>query len=256
MLSGYRIGFESVCASNKFVTSSAAGSIELFQQCRSIKSGKGTTYIYGFYEANGQNDTSLARVDGGTSAPGYFTDKGLALLNKMDDIGVYVNLNGVSNALVTADGDFIKGMLYTQNGVLQLDVEADEGYHLPEYFVVTIDDVAYSVSSAGEEMNSGIYFDAELGALMIQNTIFTDGSLIKLKIACESDETEVEINIDDIEEKDESKEENESTRVEETPEVEDNIIVGDNAGEEGNHGVGNGVGTEQNSPEVQQISDE
>ena len=57
-----------IYASDRFVAANAsarAGSFSMFAGCEKIVGGNGTTYEY--------DTVALARIDGGTSAPGYFT---------------------------------------------------------------------------------------------------------------------------------------------------------------------------------------
>ena len=59
---------KTIYASNKFNTDAVTSSTEMFYDCTSLVGGAGTRY-----DAN-HVDKTYARIDGGTSRPGYFTD--------------------------------------------------------------------------------------------------------------------------------------------------------------------------------------
>lgn len=141
----------------------------------------------------------------------YIYRHGLDVKAASKAVGVSVDLTGVTNALVTANGDFISGTLDTVDGVLLLDFEADEGYLLPEYITICIDSTPYPVSTTGGEITDGIYFDIESGSLYIPANLLTDGSLVSLTIEA----------VEDVpEEKPESSEEGEDPAEEESTEPE------------------------------------
>lgn len=120
-------------------------------------------------------------------------------------VGVSVDLGGVTNALVTANGDFIRDMLYTEDGVLTLDIEADQDYLLPEYITVIVDGTPYPVSTTGE-MTDGIYFDKfdwEGGSLYIPAELLSDGSVVALTIECVEDVPEEEPEESEVTEEEE-----------------------------------------------------
>ena len=74
-------------ASDRFVTTAVTSSVDMFTGCTSLVGGRGTTY------SSSNADKTRARIDGGTSAPGYFTDP-----------------DAVSNdiyAVLYADGDLV-----------------------------------------------------------------------------------------------------------------------------------------------------
>ena len=60
---------KTIYASNKFNTDAVTSSTEMFYDCTSLVGGAGTRY-----DAN-HVDKTYARIDGGTSNPGYFTSK-------------------------------------------------------------------------------------------------------------------------------------------------------------------------------------
>ena len=59
---------KTIYVGNKFNTTKVNDSSNMFQECTSLVGGAGTTY-----DAN-HTDKEYARIDGGTSNPGYFTD--------------------------------------------------------------------------------------------------------------------------------------------------------------------------------------
>ena len=60
---------KTIYASNKFNTDAVTSSIEMFTHSTNLVGGSGTTYNSSY------TDKTYARIDGGTSNPGYFTSK-------------------------------------------------------------------------------------------------------------------------------------------------------------------------------------
>ncbi len=60
---------KTIYASSKFNTDTVTSSTEMFYQCTSLVGGSGTKY------SSSHIDKTYARIDGGTSSPGYFTAK-------------------------------------------------------------------------------------------------------------------------------------------------------------------------------------
>ena len=58
-----------IYVSSAFNTNSVTNSLDMFNECTSLKGGEGTAYD------SDKIDKTYARIDGGTSAPGYFTEK-------------------------------------------------------------------------------------------------------------------------------------------------------------------------------------
>ncbi|MBR6079621.1 MAG: DUF285 domain-containing protein [Treponema sp.] len=58
-----------IYVSSAFNTNSVASSLDMFNKCERLKGGEGTAYD------SDKTDKTYARIDGGTSAPGYFTEK-------------------------------------------------------------------------------------------------------------------------------------------------------------------------------------
>lgn len=60
---------KTIYTSNKFSTNSVAMSTDMFKEATNLVGGSGTKYD------STKTDKTYARVDGGTSNPGYFTAK-------------------------------------------------------------------------------------------------------------------------------------------------------------------------------------
>ena len=60
---------KTIYVSDKFLTTAVTNSTDMFTGCTNLVGGKGTVY-----DANNV-DKTYARIDGGTSSPGYFTEK-------------------------------------------------------------------------------------------------------------------------------------------------------------------------------------
>ena len=59
---------KTIYASDKFVTTKVTSSTNMFRSCSKLTGGQGTKYDSNYI------DKTYARIDGGTSSPGYFTD--------------------------------------------------------------------------------------------------------------------------------------------------------------------------------------
>ena len=60
---------KTIYVSSKFNTSSVSNSSDMFKNCTSLVGGQGTVYN------SSKINKTYARIDGGTSSPGYFTGK-------------------------------------------------------------------------------------------------------------------------------------------------------------------------------------
>ena len=65
----YMTNLKTIYASSKFVTTSVTSSTSMFEKSTNLVGGAGTTYNSSYV------DKTYARIDGGTSNPGYFTEK-------------------------------------------------------------------------------------------------------------------------------------------------------------------------------------
>ena len=65
---GNNSALKTIYVSDKFITNNASTSGNMFLNCTSLVGGSGTTYNSSYI------DKTYARIDGGTSNPGYFTD--------------------------------------------------------------------------------------------------------------------------------------------------------------------------------------
>lgn len=69
---------------------------------------------------------------------------------------------------------------WTDNEPLVIDICADEGFSMPEFFILRINDVEYTVSAAGEGNPEGITYDPDSGKLSIAPTLIKDGDTFAL----------------------------------------------------------------------------
>ena len=69
---------------------------------------------------------------------------------------------------------------WTDNEPLVIDICADEGFSMPEFFILRINDVEYTVSTAGEGNPEGITYDPEAGKLSIAPSLIKDGDTFAL----------------------------------------------------------------------------
>ncbi len=69
---------------------------------------------------------------------------------------------------------------WTDNEPLVIDICADEGFSMPEFFILRINDVEYTVSVAGEGNPEGITYDPEAGKLSIAPSLIKDGDTFAL----------------------------------------------------------------------------
>lgn len=69
---------------------------------------------------------------------------------------------------------------WTDNEPLVIDICADEGFSMPEFFILRINDVEYTVSVAGEGNPEGITYDPDSGKLSIAPTLINDGDTFAL----------------------------------------------------------------------------
>ena len=69
---------------------------------------------------------------------------------------------------------------WTDNEPLVIDICADEGFSMPEFFILRINDVEYTVSTAGEGNPEGITYDPEACKLSIAPSLIKDGDTFAL----------------------------------------------------------------------------
>lgn len=72
-------GLNTIYVGDKWSTKSVASSTDMFYNCTSLVGGKGTVYD------SGHIDHTYAHIDGGTSNPGYFTDKNAPVIDATFD---------------------------------------------------------------------------------------------------------------------------------------------------------------------------
>lgn len=85
---------KTIYVSDKFVMAQVNNSIRMFLDCSSLAGGNGTAFVPSFI------DGTAARIDGGSSNPGYFT----AISQKPIETGAVVNIEG-SNYIVMRQTD-------------------------------------------------------------------------------------------------------------------------------------------------------
>ena len=98
-------------------TAAVTISVYMFNNCTSLVGGQGTTY-----NSSNPKDKTYAHIDGGTSNPGYFTDKNAALRGDVDGNG-NVNISDVTaliNLLLT-DGALSAAADCNQDGKLSIN---------------------------------------------------------------------------------------------------------------------------------------
>ena len=78
-----------VYVSRGWFTRDVAFSTNMFRDCKKLTGGKGTTYNPDY------TDKTYARIDGGPTAPGYFTDRSAVLRGDVNDDG-HVNISDVT----------------------------------------------------------------------------------------------------------------------------------------------------------------
>ena len=160
-------------------------------------------------------EDGLAKLAMEDVLPRKITPLYVAAVNAVsEDVSVTVNLGGVYNALVTANGAFVGDILYTDDSVLAVDIEADEGYLLPEYVTVIIDDANYTINTIDGSATEGIYFDGV--TLYIPAERLSNGSVVALTIDCVEAEFAETESVED-----ESVEESSESETDESESVED-----------------------------------
>ena len=117
-------GLTTIYASSGWSTDAVASSDYMFTMCTSLVGGQGTTF-----NAN-HTDKAYARIDGGLSNPGYFTDKN-------DDQWSAGDVNG-DKEISIADVNAVINMILTGNLEAAGDVDGDGE--------VTISDANYVIN--------------------------------------------------------------------------------------------------------------
>lgn len=73
-----------------------------------------------------------------------------------------------------------KTFTWTDNEPLVLNIRADEGFRMPEFFVLRINDAEYTVFTTGAENPEGIAYDSSTGKLSVSPALIHDGDSFAL----------------------------------------------------------------------------
>ena len=73
-----------------------------------------------------------------------------------------------------------KTFTWTDNEPLVLNIRADEGFRMPEFFVLRINDAEYTVFTTGAENPEGITYDSSTGKLSVSPALIHDGDSFAL----------------------------------------------------------------------------
>lgn len=80
----------------------------------------------------------------------------------------------------TAETSTAKTFTWTDNEPLVLNIRADEGFRMPEFFVLRINDAEYTVFTTGAENPEGITYDSSTGKLSVSPALIHDGDSFAL----------------------------------------------------------------------------
>ena len=80
----------------------------------------------------------------------------------------------------TAETSTAKTFTWTDNEPLVLNIRADEGFCMPEFFVLRINDAEYTVFTTGAENQEGIEYDSTTGKLSVSPALIHDGDSFAL----------------------------------------------------------------------------
>ena len=80
----------------------------------------------------------------------------------------------------TAETSTAKTFTWTDNEPLVLNIRADEGFRMPEFFVLRINDAEYTVFTTGAENPEGIEYDSSTGKLSVSPALIHDGDSFAL----------------------------------------------------------------------------
>ena len=73
-----------------------------------------------------------------------------------------------------------KTFTWTDNEPLVLNIRADEGFRMPEFFLLRINDAEYTVFTTGAENPEGIAYDSSTGKLSVSPALIHDGDSFAL----------------------------------------------------------------------------
>lgn len=79
-----------------------------------------------------------------------------------------------------AETSTAKTFTWTDNEPLVLNIRADEGFRMPEFFLLRINDAEYTVFTTGAETPEGITYDSSTGKLSVSPALIHDGDSFAL----------------------------------------------------------------------------
>ncbi len=79
-----------------------------------------------------------------------------------------------------AETSTAKTFTWTDNEPLVLNIRADEGFRMPEFFVLRINDAEYTVFTTGAENPEGVTYDSSTGKLSVSPALIHDGDSFAL----------------------------------------------------------------------------
>lgn len=79
-----------------------------------------------------------------------------------------------------AEASTAKTFTWTDNEPLVLNIRADEGFRMPEFFLLRINDAEYTVFTTGAENPEGIEYDSTTGKLSVSPALIRDGDSFAL----------------------------------------------------------------------------
>lgn len=81
---------------------------------------------------------------------------------------------------VPTEASTAKTFTWTDNEPLVLNIRADEGFRMPEFFVLRINDAEYTVFTTGAENPEGVTYDSSTGKLSVSPALIHDGDSFAL----------------------------------------------------------------------------
>lgn len=79
-----------------------------------------------------------------------------------------------------AETSTAKTFTWTDNEPLVLNIRADEGFRMPEFFLLRINDAEYTVFTTGAENPEGVTYDSSTGKLTVSPALIHDGDSFAL----------------------------------------------------------------------------
>lgn len=80
----------------------------------------------------------------------------------------------------SAETSTAKTFTWTDNEPLVLNIRADEGFRMPEFFLLRINDAEYTVFTTGAENPEGVTYDSSTGKLTVSPALIHDGDSFAL----------------------------------------------------------------------------